>query len=111
MEETKNRETSQSNAPAAARPVEEVRLGTVKAAIWRNETEHGVRYSVTFEKLYRDQSGWRSTGSFGRDDLLVLAKAADQAHTWILASSREAKEGAETNATPGPMEGLTVPRY
>ena len=33
---------------AQERPVHEVRLGKVKAAIWRNETEVGVRYGVTF---------------------------------------------------------------
>ena len=67
------------------KPVEEVRVGTVKAAIWPNPTESGaVRYNVTFSRIYKDADGnWKSTSSFGRDDLLVLAKVADQAHTKI----------------------------
>ena len=65
-------------------PVHEVRLGAIKAAIWQNETDVGVRYNVTFERLYRDGEAWKSTGSFGRDDLLLLGKVADLAHSWII---------------------------
>jgi len=75
------------------RPVDEIRLGSVKAAIWRNETERGPRYSVTFERLYRDGNEWKSSGSFGRDELLLLAKVADQAHTRIFELGRTALEG------------------
>lgn len=64
------------------KPAHEVRIGPVKAAIWLNETEHGPRFNVTFERLYREGDTWKSTSSFGRDDLLVLAKVADRAHTW-----------------------------
>lgn len=69
---------------AKARPVTEVRCGHIKAAIWKNETEAGVRHNVTFHRLYRDDKGWKSSDSFGRDDLLLLAKVADLAHTKIL---------------------------
>ena len=67
------------------KPVAEVRVGAVKAAIWPNQTESGaVRYNVTFSRIYKDADGnWKSTSSFGRDDLLVVAKVADQAHTKI----------------------------
>ncbi|MFO0796123.1 MAG: hypothetical protein U0804_01535 [Gemmataceae bacterium] len=66
------------------RPVHEVRLGRVKAAVWANEGEHGVRYSVTVCRVYKDQQQkWQTTESFGRDDLLVLAKVVDMAHTWV----------------------------
>ena len=66
-------------------PVEEVRIGSIKAAIWRNEGESGPRFNVTFQHLYRTEDGkWQSTGSFGRDDLLVLKKVADAAHTRVM---------------------------
>ena len=38
---------------------------------------------MTFERSYHDGEAWRSSNSFGRDDLLKLAKVADQAHSWI----------------------------
>ena len=66
------------------KPVDEVRIGAVKAAIWRNETDNGSRFNVTFSRTYRDSEGnWKSTSSFRRDDLLVVAKLADQAHSRI----------------------------
>jgi hypothetical protein len=73
------------------KPVQEVRIGAIKAAIWKNDTSNGVRYNVTFSRLYRDkeQDQWKSTDSFGRDDLLVLGKVADTAHTWIFDQGRE----------------------
>jgi hypothetical protein len=65
------------------KPVHEVRLGAIKAAIWANETEKGVRHNVTFQRLYKEGDDWRSSDSFGRDDLLLVAKVANLAHTWI----------------------------
>lgn len=65
------------------RPVHEVRLGKVKAAIWRNETEVGTRYSVTITRIYKTESGWESSSSYGRDELPLVAKVADMAHSWI----------------------------
>ena len=73
------------------KPVHEVRIGAIKGAVWKNETANGVRYNVTFTRLYRDkeQDQWKSTDSFGRDDLLVLGKVADTAHTWIHSQGQE----------------------
>ena len=80
------------------KPVHEVRLGFIKAAVWKNETEAGVRYNVTFSRLYKDGDQWSSTESFGRDDLLVLAKVADQTHSWICAQSQEDQATARVPA-------------
>ena len=66
-----------------AKPVHEVRLGKVKAAIWRNESDNGVRFCVTFARIYKTEQGWESSASFGRDELPLVAKVADMAHTWI----------------------------
>ena len=65
------------------KPVHEVRLGTVKAAIWENRTENGLRFNLTVARIYKDGDQWRSTDTFGRDDLLLLAKVVDLAHSWI----------------------------
>src|SRR5262245_22104037 len=43
----------------------------------------GQRASVTFERLYKEGSDWKSSSGFGRGELLVLAKVADQAHSRI----------------------------
>jgi hypothetical protein len=67
---------------AQPKPIHEIRLGS-KAAIWENATTTGKRHSVTVQRIYKDGEEWKRTESFGRDDLLLLGKVADQAHTWI----------------------------
>lgn len=68
-----------------AKPVHEVRMGRIKAAIWENETQSGARHNVTVTRLYKDGDKWKDSSSFGRDDLPVVSKVLDQAHTWIFA--------------------------
>lgn len=65
------------------RPVHEIRLGHVKAVIWANQTDAGIRHNVSVVRLYRDGETWATSDTFGRDDLPLLAKVADLAHTWI----------------------------
>ena len=70
------------------KPVHEIRMGLVRASIWENKTEYGVRHNVTLERLYpvkldENRRTWKSTSSLGRDDLLLGAKVFDLAHTWI----------------------------
>ena len=64
-------------------PVAEVRIGRVKATIWQNGTEGRTRHNITFSRLYKDGEQWKTTQSFGNNDLLVLAKVADQDHSRI----------------------------
>ena len=80
------------------RPTHEVRIGAIKAAIWKNDTAGGVRYNVTFSRIYKDKEDdqWKSTDSFGRDDLLVLGKVADIAHTWIHQQTQERDTDAQS---------------
>ena len=75
------------------KPAHEVRLGAIKGTIWKNDTGNGARYNTKFVRLYRDETEWKSTGSFGRDDLLVLGKVADLAHSWICEQHHEEVPG------------------
>ena len=45
---------------------------------------HGPGYSVTMSRSYKQGEEWKQADSYGADDLLLLAKLLDQAHTWIL---------------------------
>ena len=74
---------------ANPKPISEVRIGRVKAAIWPNETEGRRRYNVTFSRLYKGGDQWKSTQSFSRNDLLLLAKVSDQAHSRIFELQQE----------------------
>ena len=83
---------------ANQKPVDEIRIGRVKATIWRNGTDERPRHNVTFGRLYKEADQWKSTQSFGRNDLLVLAKVADQAHSRIFALPQEEEPEAEAES-------------
>ena len=78
---------------ANQKPVDEIRIGRVKATIWRNGTDEQPRHNVTFGRLYKEADQWKTTQSFGRNDLLVLAKVADQAHSRIFALPQGRRAG------------------
>ena len=82
------------------KPVHEVRLGRIKAAIWANETENGLWFNVTFSRIYKDGNNWKTSDSFGRDDLPLLAKVADTAHTWIFMQHQGSQEPPMPESTP-----------
>lgn len=74
------------------KPVHEVRLGRIKAAIWMRQTEkNGKLFNVSISRLYKKEgeTAWSFSDSFGRDDLPLVAKVADLAHTWIFAKAKE----------------------
>jgi hypothetical protein len=64
-------------------PVQTVRMGLIKASIWRNDTKAGVRHNVTVVRLFRNGDVWQESARFGRDDLPLVSKVMDMAHDWI----------------------------
>ena len=74
---------------AKQKPVHEIRMGRIKAAIWANETDNGTRHNVTITRLYKDGDEWKTSTSFGREELPLVAKIADLAHTWIYQQGHE----------------------
>jgi hypothetical protein len=75
---------NRANGTGKERPAHEIRLGRIKATIWANPQENGVRYTATCCRLYKDEENkWRSSDSFGREDVPLLCKVLDLAHTWM----------------------------
>lgn len=70
---------------ANKKPVHQIRLGKIRAAIWANESgDKDPWFNVTVSRLYHDESkGWKDSASFRRDDLPLVAKVADMAYAWI----------------------------
>ena len=64
-------------------PAHVIRFGYIKASIWRNQTKSGERHSVSIVRLYRNGDVWKESTRFGRDDLPLVTKASDLAHSWI----------------------------
>ena len=81
------------------KPIHEIRMGLIKACIWRNQTRSGERHNVTVTRLFRNGDTWKESSQFGRDDLLTLSKVADMAHSWIYSSAEhETIEPSNTGA-------------
>jgi hypothetical protein len=73
--ETKRKETMSSKTEN--KPVEKIRVGSVQVSIFRNESEKGPYYKGVLEHSYKDADGkWQTSNSFGRRELINLAKAA-----------------------------------
>ena len=81
---------------AKQKPVHEVRLGRIKAAIWANETDNGTRHNVTITRLYKDGDEWKTSTSFGRDELPLVEKVANLAHVWIYQHGQESNGNGES---------------
>jgi hypothetical protein len=60
-----------------------IRFGLIKCEITLHSTSSGDRYNVRLVRLYRNGDQWHESTRFGRDDLQLVAKLADMAHTWI----------------------------
>jgi len=88
--------TQASDIPSSGKqlPVQTFRLGRIKAVVWENEADKKKFFNVTFARTYMDESrNFHDTDSYGRDDLPLIAKLADRAHTFIF--ERLAKLKAE----------------
>lgn len=78
--------TKQTNS----KPVFKFNIGVVSGAVWANERAGFTSYDASFKRGYIKETTadgkdiWGDTQSFGRDDLLALAKCADVCHSWIL---------------------------
>ena len=83
-------------APKAAevstnRPVHEVCLGRICGAVWEQPgTDGRTWHTVTLSRIYQTDAGtWARSESFGRTDLPLVAKVADQCHTWMYQQTKE----------------------
>lgn len=84
-----------------SKPVHEIRLGLIKAAIWHNLTRAGERFNVTLSRLYKNGDQWKESTHFGRDDLLQAAKVLDMAHSWIHQQERNERTVADERDVSG----------
>ena len=74
-------------------PDHTIRIGLIKASIWKNQTRIGDRHNVTLSRLYKNGDLWKESTRFGKDDLLVASKVLDQAHSWIIETNQTEDNG------------------
>jgi len=79
-------------------PVHKIRHGAVSASIWRQETDKGSLFNVTFQRSYKDGDEWKNSTSFGRNNLLVVSLIAARAFEWIGNQPRQPKRLSTSSA-------------
>lgn len=71
------------------KPKHEIRVGTVKAAIWESDGAKGSFHTVTFSRLYKADGRWKVSHRFSGRELLSLARVVSQAAEWIEANEKK----------------------
>jgi hypothetical protein len=74
-----------------SQPVHKIRHGAISASIWRQESDKGPMFNVTFQRAYKEGDAWKNSNSFGRNNLLVVSLIAARAFEWIGSQSRQPK--------------------
>ena len=70
------------------KPIHRIRLGAIAASVFANDSKDKTYFNVAIERSYMDGEEWKHTKNFGRDDLLLVSKVADLAHSWIHAQQQ-----------------------
>lgn len=83
----------------ANKPTETLRDGSLKATIWKRNSEKGAFFSVELTRSYRDKDGkWHDNTGFVGDELLRIARLAGQAYDRTQELRQQGRDGSA--ATP-----------
>jgi hypothetical protein len=87
------------------KPAHKIRTSNLTVTIWRNISDNGTWYSAVPSRRYKAGDDiWKDTETFGFDDLLLLAKLLDQAHTWIAQQMEADRKARKDAAAKEPAE-------
>ena len=71
------------------KPMREIKFGSVRAAIWRNDQKDGQgSHVVSFRCCYKERGAWHESTTFGPGELPLLGRAAELALAWIYSQPR-----------------------
>ena len=97
--------------PQRPQPSAKFRMGRITATVWENQSDKGPWFSTTILRSYKDGDDWKTTSSFGRDDLPLVEKVAAQAHAWIFHRQQRhegyAPQGGEPQGGDATQEGAS----
>ncbi len=80
------------------KPVQQFRLHGISGSVFENRSEQGTPYfKVTISRTYKDGDEFKTTTSFGRDDLPVVASIAYQAWLWIMERESQSRSDKDSN--------------
>src|SRR5439155_2424727 len=87
----KNQTSAGTSHKSNNQPVHKIRHGSISASIWRQESDKGPLFNVTFQRSYKDGDTWKNSSSFGRNNLLLVSLIAARAFEWIGNQSQQPK--------------------
>ena len=67
----------------------EIRRGLIKVRVRQRKSKHGLQYSLTVVRLYRNGDQWKESTRFGRDDIPIVRLVLDEAYGWIFMEGGE----------------------
>jgi hypothetical protein len=80
-------------------PAYKKRFGNIHVAVWPNQKENGeVWYNTSIIRKYREGNEWKDATTYSRDELLLVAKAADVANSWIWDQLTAVQQDQKTEA-------------
>jgi hypothetical protein len=86
-----------TTAQTSAKPVKVFRLRGVSASVFENHSKNAERpatfHKVSLQRTYKDGDEFKTTTSFGRDDLPVCVHVMQQA--WAFVLDAESKRGQD----------------
>lgn len=94
------KETSSANTSSHQKPVQTFRLRGISASVFENHAQSGDRtvtfHKVSLQRTYKDGDEFKTTTSFGRDDLPIAMHVLHQAWQFVLETeSRRGNNDAE----------------
>lgn len=82
------------------KPVHRVNCGLVQAAVWKNVIKKDGEtidvFNVTIQKNYKDGDEWKTSGSFGLNDLPRAVVAFQKAYEYLVIKDNKDKEETTT---------------
>lgn len=81
-------------------PVKVFRMGYVKCEVFSRHARTGPQYHAIITRLFKNGTQWCESRQFSKDELMLVAKLADAAHSWMYDAHREADDDAATPSMP-----------
>jgi hypothetical protein len=92
---TSRSQPAESSERSGNAPVFTTRHRALKAAVWLNDTENGPMFNTTLSRSYKDGETWKESGSFGYDDVLIVAELLRTCHGFISREMAKAHQDAK----------------
>ena len=87
--------SSRSNDDHKNSPVEVFRFRGVSASVFENESENGPFFKVAIQRTYKDGKDFKTTSSFSRDELPIVAHVANKAWEFVLEQESSRQRDAD----------------